>query len=208
MFTANAAHELRTPLTTMLTAVEVTLDGEPTRAELLEMATDISVAIEHSRRTIDGLLGLARSQSSTGEPTVVDLAAVATRMVVGVPLTLQADLAPAPVCGQAVLLDRLVANLVDNAVRHNHPGGRVEVATGTVDAVSFLRVANSGRVITTAEANRLLEPFVRGTSAQSGGDHGAGLGLSIVQAIVEAHDGDLTLTPRPAGGLEITVRLS
>ncbi|MDT7798453.1 MAG: hypothetical protein QOI78_1886, partial [Actinomycetota bacterium] len=121
MFTANAAHELRTPLTTMRTAIEVTLDGEPTRAELLEMAADVGVAVEHSRRTIDGLLALARSQSPGGEPAVVDLAEVATRMFDGVPLTTRAELAPAPVRGQVVLLERLAANLADNAVRHNHP---------------------------------------------------------------------------------------
>jgi signal transduction histidine kinase len=207
MFTANAAHELRTPLTTMRTAVEVTLDGEPTRAELLGMAADVGVAVEQSRRTIDGLLTLARSQSPTGEPAVVDLAEVATRMLDGVSLTTRVELAPAPVRGQEELLERLVANLVGNAVRHNHPGGHVEVTTGVVDAVSYLRVANSGRVITAEEADRLPEPFVRSAPARTGGDRGAGLGLSIVRAIAEAHEGDLTVVPRPGGGLDVTVRL-
>jgi signal transduction histidine kinase len=208
MFTANAAHELRTPLTTMRTAVEVTLDGEPTRAELLDMAADVGVAVEHSRRTIDGLLALARSQSPNGEPAVVDLAEVATRMLDGVSLTTRAELAPAPVRGQAVLLERLAANLVDNAVRHNHPGGHVEVTTGRTATESYLRVANSGRVVTPEEAGRLPDPFVRGTPTRTDGDRGAGLGLSIVRAIVEAHEGVLTVLPRPGGGLEVTVRLS
>jgi signal transduction histidine kinase len=208
MFTANAAHELRTPLTTMRTAVEVTLDGQPTRAELLGMAADVGIAVEQSRRTIDGLLTLARSQAPTGEPAVVDLAEVATRMLDGVSLTTRVELAPAPVRGQAELLERLIANLVGNAVRHNHPGGHVEVTTGVVDAVSYLRVANSGRVISPEEAGRLPEPFVRSAPPRTGGDRGAGLGLSIVRAIVEAHEGGLTVLPRPGGGLDVTVRLS
>ncbi|MDT7797231.1 MAG: hypothetical protein QOI78_664, partial [Actinomycetota bacterium] len=86
--------------------------------------------------------------------------------------------------------------------------GHVEVSTGSTDTEAFLRVANSGRVVSPEETGRWLEPFVRGAPARTEGDRGAGLGLSIVRAIVEAHEGELAVVPRPGGGLEVTVRLS
>ncbi|MDT0342682.1 sensor histidine kinase [Streptomyces litchfieldiae] len=212
MFTANAAHELRTPLTTMRTAIEVTLDGDPTLAELLTMARDIGTAVEHSQRTLDGLLALAHSQAGPRAHRRTDLAAVAARLLTDLDeeaaarhIALLSGTRPAPVTGEPILLERLVGNLIDNAVRHNHPHGQVAVTTGTAGGHAFLRVANTGRPITPEAANGLLEPFVRGTGAPLP-DQGAGLGLSIVQAIVAAHDGELIVAPRPAGGLDITVR--
>ncbi|MET0133795.1 MAG: HAMP domain-containing sensor histidine kinase, partial [Kibdelosporangium sp.] len=203
MFVAHAAHELRTPLTTMRTAVDVTLDGEPTTGELLAMAADVSTAIEHSQRTLDGLLVLARSQSGGTRQRSVDLAdlvAAATcrldaRQVGAVEL--RTDLRPAPMTGEPVLLDRMVGNLVDNAVRYNHPGGHIAVSTGQ----SYLRIVNTGQQVEPDAVDTLFEPFVRGRHGR-----GAGLGLSIVRAVVTAHHGSLRCTPRPDGGLDITVR--
>jgi signal transduction histidine kinase len=214
MFTANAAHELRTPMTTMRTAIDVTLDGEPSRAELLTMAEDIRAAIGQSQRTLDGLLALAHSQASTGKRRRVDLADVTAGIVDGAveeaaarDVTLRTDLRPAPVRGDPVLLERMAGNLVDNALRYNHAGGDISVTAGTQAECAFLRITNTGRLIAADEAESLLEPFVRGRANRTRADGGAGLGLSIVRAVVVAHGGEISTETRPTGGLEITIRL-
>jgi signal transduction histidine kinase len=207
MFTANAAHELRTPLTTIRTAVDVTLDAEPDRAELVAMAVDVRTAAEQCRRTLDGLLALARSEAGSPRPARVDLADVVRRAVDAVvaDVELRTDLRPAPVDGEPVLLDRMVANLVDNALRYNHPGGNVELGTATEAGRAVLRIANTGPAVAPGQASALLEPFVRGEGSRIHGDGGAGLGLSIVRAVAQAHHGRLRVSARPAGGLDITV---
>ena len=214
LFTANAAHELRTPLTTIRTAIDVTLDGEPTRTELLAMAEDVRTAADDSRRTIDGLLALARSQAEVGNPRPVDLAAIAAAALADVAGRLSAadlrvdqDLRASPVLGEPVLLERMAANLIGNAIRYNHPGGRITVATGTSAHGAILRVHNTGRMVPADQVDSLLEPFVRGEGTRTPADGGAGLGLSIVRAVVLAHHGEITATARPSGGLDITVRL-
>ncbi|PUB26101.1 signal transduction histidine kinase [Promicromonospora sp. AC04] len=214
LFAANAAHELRTPLTTIRTAIDVTLDGEPTRAELLTMAEDVRAAAEASGRTLDGLLVLARSQAGTANPRPVDLAEVARAVLADVGdqlsatgLTLHQDLSAAHVTGEPVLLERMTANLVGNALRYNYPGGHVTVSTGTSAGTAALRVLNSGLGVPPGQVDRLLEPFVRGEGSRTSSDGGAGLGLSIVQAVVLAHDGVITSTANRGGGLDVTVRL-
>lgn len=198
MFVANAAHELRTPLTTMRTAVDVTLDGEPTVEELLVMAADVSTAIEHSQRTLDGLLVLARSQTGLVKQRAVDLAEVVAEAAESVrDVEVRTDLQPAPISGEPVLLGRMVGNLIDNAVRYNHDGGHIDVTTGE----SYLRIVNTGQHVEPGQVNGLFEPFVRG-----GHGRGAGLGLSIVRAVVTAHQGSLACAARPEGGLDITIR--
>jgi len=211
LFVANAAHELRTPLTTMRTAIDVTLDGEPDRTELVAMAGDIAAAVETSRRTLDGLLLLARSQVSPLHRTPVDLAAVAAAAIAASAdhaangtITVRADLRPAPASGEPMLLARMAGNLLDNALRYNHTGGHITVTAGTANGHAFLRVVNTGRPVTPDEERRLFEPFVRGGA---NGTRGAGLGLSIVQAVVTAHHGQISSTARPTGGMDIAVRL-
>jgi len=208
LFVANAAHELRTPLATMRTAVDVTLDGDPTREELLAMAADVRTETERSQRTLDGLLVLARSQTGPRRRSRVDLASAPLPPATG--LTVTARLAPAVVDGEPALITRLVENLVDNAVRHNRPGGWVEVSTGVEDGRPVLRVGNSGPEIEEEAVARLLEPFARGTTGERVGTDGGGvgLGLSIVRAISDAHDADLTLTAREGGGLDVEVRFA
>ena len=207
MFTANAAHELRTPLTTMRTAIDVTLDSRPGTEDLLAMTGDVRTAVEQSQRILDGLLALARSQAGAGPRHRVDLAALVANSLDGVDLTVRATLRPAPVRGEPVLLERLCGNLVENAVRHNRSGGHVEVATGSTGGRAFLRIGNSGAPIAPETVTQLREPFVRGDGARIHTDRGLGLGLSIVDAIVVAHRGELILAARPAGGLEVTVHL-
>jgi signal transduction histidine kinase len=219
MFTANAAHELRTPLTTMRTAIDVTLDGEPRVTELLTMAGDIRTAIGHSQRTLDGLLSLARSQTGLGTQRPADLAEVTTEILGNVSkalamaattapdIALRTDLRPAPIIGEPVLLERMVSNLVDNAFRYNHTGGHVTVTTGMTSTQAFLHITNTGPPIAPGKADGLLEPFVRGEGTRTRTDNGAGLGLSIVRAIVLAHRGEISTTARPTGGLDITIHL-
>ncbi|TDC78526.1 HAMP domain-containing histidine kinase, partial [Streptomyces hainanensis] len=216
LFTANAAHELRTPLATIRTAVDVTLDGRPEPDDLIAMAHDVRDAAVRSQHTLDGLLLLARSQAGAGGPDrPADLAGIAADAldaagpdVTARALVVEAALGPAPVTGRSVLLERMAGNLIGNAVRHNHPGGRVEVSTGTSrDGRSRLRVVNTGQVIDPGTADHLLEPFVRGEGARVRGETGSGLGLSIVRAVVTAHHGTLRLTPLPDGGLDVTVDL-
>jgi signal transduction histidine kinase len=211
LFVANAAHELRTPLTTMRTAIDVTLDGEPDRTELIAMAGDIATAVETSQRTLDGLLILARSQAGPPRATPVDLAEVAAAAVADAAdratngtITLHADLRPAPASGEPVLLERMASNLLDNALRYNHAGGTVTFTSGTANGHAFLRVVNTGPPVTPDEERRLFEPFIRGTANST---RGAGLGLSIVRAVVTAHDGEISSTARPTGGMDIAVHL-
>lgn len=197
LFTANAAHELRTPLTTMRTAIDVTLDGEPSRDELLTMAEDVRTAIGRSQRTLNGLLTLAHSQAATGRRRLVDLSDF-----VGVPN--ESNLRPAPVFGDPVLLEMMVANLVDNALRHNDSEDEIEVETRVEGGETLLRISNGGRVIASVETERLLEPFVRGEGDRTGSE-GVGLGLAIVHAIVLVHRGRIRLDPRDGGGLCVTL---
>jgi signal transduction histidine kinase len=210
LFVANAAHELRTPLTTMRTAIDVTLDGEPDRAELIAMAGNIATAVETSQRTLDGLLVLARSQAGPPRRTPVDLATVAAATIAATDpaahsvVTLQTDLRPAPASGEPVLLQRMADNLLENALRYNYAGGTVTVSTGTANGHAFLRMVNTGPLVTPEEERRLFEPFVRGAP---NGTRGAGLGLSIVRAVVTAHDGEISSTARPTGGMDIAVML-
>ncbi|WNV87842.1 HAMP domain-containing sensor histidine kinase [Umezawaea sp. Da 62-37] len=206
-FTANAAHELRTPLTTMRTAIDVTLDSHPDADELLAMTGDVRTAVRQNQRTLDGLLALAHSQAGIRLRHHVDLAEIMTNSLDGVNPTVQTDLRPAPVSGEPVLLERMCHNLVDNAVRHNRPGGHIEVTTGSADGQAFLRIGNSGPPIPPETVDRLREPFVRGDGARLHTNRGTGLGLSIVDAVVTAHQGTLTITARPAGGLDVAVHL-
>jgi signal transduction histidine kinase len=115
------------------------------------------------------------------------------------------SLDPASVSGDRALAERLVANLIANAVRYNVPGGWVRVQTETRDGSARLRVCNSGPAIAPADVSALLEPFRRGDGERARGRHGHGLGLSIVAAIVRAHNGSLSLAPGDGGGLAVEV---
>ncbi|MFI9559362.1 sensor histidine kinase [Nonomuraea endophytica] len=211
LFTANAAHELRTPLTTARTAIDVTLDGHPNRAELLTMAGDVRSAVEHMQRVLDGLLLLARSQAGLAAREQVDLAAVAAAALntagaqaAAAGVAIRSELRPAPVSGEPVLLERMIGNLVDNALRYNVAGGRLAVDTDTTGERAILRISNTGRPVLPDEAETLLEPFVHGQGTRVRTD-GLGLGLSIVRAVTLAHRGRIAIAARTGGGLDITV---
>ncbi|NUR70643.1 MAG: HAMP domain-containing histidine kinase [Hamadaea sp.] len=211
LFTANAAHELRTPLTTARTAIDVTLDGDPDRDELLTMADDVRDAVEHVQRVLDGLLLLARSQAGISAREPADLAGIVAAALESAAqrspdLVIRADLRPAPVLGVPVLLERMIGNLVDNAVRYNRPDGHLAISAGPADGRIVLRISNTGREIPPGEVQTLLEPFVHGQGARVRSE-GLGLGLSIVHAVTLAHRGRLAVIARPGGGLDVTVEL-
>ena len=152
-FIANASHELRTPLTVMRTTVDVVLaKPEPTRGELVSMAADVRQAVDHSERLIEALLVLARNDRARALTDPLDLAAVTEDALEGriaTGSTTTATLDEAPVIGDGVLLERLVANLLDNAERYNIPRGTVSVSTATDDSESLVRIVNTGRSRTT-----------------------------------------------------------
>ncbi|WP_020524685.1 sensor histidine kinase [Catelliglobosispora koreensis] len=213
MFVANAAHELRTPLTTMRTAIDVTFDGQPTADEMGTMVADLGAAIERSQRTLDGLLALARSQTGPSKRLPVNLASLVADAVTGIRalaaarnIKLHTDLRNAPTAGEPALLERMAVNLIDNSLRHNHTDGHITVKTGAAEAQVYLQVANTGQPIPPNDVEDLFNPFVRG-DVSGARDGGVGLGLSIVRAIVTAHDGHISGSARPAGGLVITVSL-
>lgn len=214
-FVANASHELRTPLAIARTEIDVTLaDPEATPTDLRAMGETVRDATARSERLIDGLLILARSTQTIETREPLDLADAAQRALAQVrpeaeSLHLQEDteLQPAMTTGDRPLLERLVANLVENAVRHNVADGWLKITTETTDDSARLIVANGGPVIPPDDVETLFEPFQRRGQARTGSDRGAGLGLSIVRAIASAHDGTAVARALPDGGLEVVVDL-
>lgn len=212
-FVANASHELRTPLTVERSLLQIALaDPNPTIESLLTTCRHALLNSEQQQQLIDGLLTLARSEAGLDNREPFDLAQISDQVlptprteIDRLELTINTSLQPAPVDGNARLLERLVSNLVDNAVHHNILGGHVEITTGTRHQHAFLTVTNSGPVIPADEVHRLFQPFQRlnGTRTQHNNRHG--LGLSIVQAIAVAHDATIATRPQPGGGLSIEI---
>jgi signal transduction histidine kinase len=214
-FVADAAHELRTPRAIARTGAEVQLAKRETTPEQWEtMARRVLTATGRAERMLDGLLALARSDSGVIAEETHDLAIAAAAALSDADdeaeraeLTVSTDLRPAPVSGDPTLLDRLVSNLVDNAVRHNRPGGWVEVATGHDDREAVVTVRNSGDPVPPAEVDRLFEPFQRLASQRTADGRSTGLGLAIVRSIVGAHGGTVMAAANAGGGLTVTVTL-
>jgi signal transduction histidine kinase len=212
-FVANASHELRGPLTVIRSEAEVALaNPEPDLDELRGMAESVVHASRRTEALLASLLMLARGQRGLSRDEPVDLAAIAADVVEGARdhaasegVRLVADLDTAELTGDSALLERLAANLVENGILYNRPGGFVEVRTRAGIGSAELRVENSGTDVDPADAARLAEPFER--LAREADARGAGLGLSIVRAVSEAHGGGLDIEPRPEGGLVVSVRL-
>ncbi|MGK5685266.1 sensor histidine kinase [Actinoplanes sp. URMC 104] len=211
-FVADASHELRTPLATMRASLDVAMaKPEPVPAPLAER---LRGSLDHMDGLLDGLLMLARAQhGALDDRTVVSLSSLTAaalsargpaievkglRVYADPPATL---LAP----GNAVLLARLVDNVVDNAVTHNVPGGGIWVSGAASASAAVLTVESDGPVLDPASLSRLGRPFQRVAPARTG--PGTGLGLAIVAAVTAAHGGALDLQPRPGGGLRLTVSL-
>ena len=213
-FVANASHEMRTPLTIIRTEIDVALaDPEIDHEELNAMGEAVRDAVGRSERLIDGLLVLARTDTAIAlnELDLSDLARQIVEMhsqqADSLGLSLELDLQSAPVTGDPALLERLVGNLVENAIQHNQAGGWFTVKTGTQGNQALLTVANSGPVVPPEDAERLFDRFFRPDRSRSRKTGGVGLGLSIVKAVATAHGGTAAVTAPPSGGLEVRVSL-
>jgi signal transduction histidine kinase len=221
-FVANASHELRTPITLERALVEVALaDPHPTIDSMRDTCRRVLVASEQQERLIEALLALARSQRGLESRAPVDLSEVTAEVVQGVPsngLRVRTQLGAACTTGDHAMVERLVVNLIENAVRYNRPGGWLGAWTGLRDGLPTLEITNAGPLVDAAQVDELSKPFFRasGTGAVvesnghgGNGDHedkrGLGLGLSIVQAISDAHGARLTMAARPEGGLRVAV---
>ncbi len=210
-FVANASHELRTPLAIMRTEVDVALaDLEASPAELREMGEAVRDSIDRCERLLESLLVLARSEAAAGREEDVDLAALAGDCITDLraraeelSVEVRDDLEPASTWGERQLLERMIANLIDNAIRYNERGGHVTVRTRRRQESIELTVANGGPRIEPDDARALVEPFKR----LDRGTGGLGLGLSIVHSVVVAHGGTTELRAPEEGGLLVAVTL-
>jgi signal transduction histidine kinase len=214
-FVANASHELRTPLTLERTLLQVALADPDANAETLRATGQelLELQTEHERM-LEALLTLASSERALERREAIELPVlVEAALHRAEPAAAQKGLAldaslegPATIRGDHALVERLIANLIDNAVEHNVPQGRIEVRTAPHgDGTAVLSVSSTGPPIPADQVDRLFEPFQRldRTRTNQNGHHG--LGLSIVRAIASAHDAQLTAHPRPGGGLTVTV---
>lgn len=213
-FVANASHELRTPLTVTRALLEMSLSDANADVESLRAACrQVLDEGRHQEELIDALLLLARSQRGLEQREQVDLSAVVAGVLsahesqaAANRLRVERSLSSASLSGDPTLVTRLVTNLVDNALSHNVPSGRASVSVGTKDGQATLTVINTGPVIATGEVERLVQPFQRLAEERTGEHEGVGLGLSIVQAIVDAHEAVLAIQAEPFGGLRVDVR--
>ncbi|TDC98037.1 HAMP domain-containing histidine kinase [Nonomuraea deserti] len=215
-FVANASHELRTPLAGLRTLLEVALADTGADTDSLRSACQEALALGgHQERLVQALLALATSERGVARRDTLDLA----RIVVGVlasrrdqatekGVDLAEHLTPAVTAGDPGLMESLVANLIDNAIRHNRADGWVKVTTQTSGTRVALTVTNSGPVIPDDQIQRLFQPFQRLAPDRHGHRDGYGLGLAIVNAVAQAHDATLTTSTRPEGGLSITVQFA
>ncbi|RSM61169.1 two-component sensor histidine kinase [Amycolatopsis sp. WAC 01375] len=214
-FVANASHELRTPLAVIRTELDVTLaDEQADEAELRRMAGVVRDATERAERLVGSLLLLARTDGAglvAREPA--DLAVIVATAWRAVRADaekrgIRTEFATqgAPTFGDPALLERIAGNLLENAVRHNVEGGWLDVVTQAGPQWSVLRVRSSGGLLDPAAVPELFEPFRRAGVARTART-GAGLGLSIVRAAVQAHGGTVSAEPVVGGGLSVTVHL-
>lgn len=210
-FTAHASHELRTPLTLQRTALEIPLAQGRVPDDLkpaLRRALDANTRTE---RLIESLLTLARGESRTRARQPVDFADTVRNAVADLAgearvakVHVATTLASAPVSGDPALLAQVALNLLANAVRHNHPDGTATITTGTLGGRAFIEVTNSGPLLEQQEIPALFEPFRRGRGRPG---NGLGLGLAVVRAITLSHEGAITATPRPGGGITVHIDL-
>ena len=210
-FVANAGHELRTPLTVIRTEADVTLsDPDASVEDLRAMGRVIGDAADRTEELLDGLLVLATAEHGARTDEPIELAALARRVALALGqaaaragVRFELDVEPAWVRGDPALLERLVANLLENVIRHGAVGpATIRVRDG---AAALVEVANGGSAIAPAALARLGEPFARLDRSRAG--RGAGLGLSIVRAVAEAHGGGLELQAPAGGGLLARVTL-
>jgi signal transduction histidine kinase len=212
-FIANAAHELRTPLARQRVISQVALADPGATIETLSAAHERVLASgAEQQRLIDALLALARGQAGLDQREPIDLAEVTGQILATRRrdadrrnLILRAVLGPALAAGSPRLAGQLVVNLVDNALRHNVAGGRVDIVTNTVNSRAVLSVANTGPAVPAGAVDWLFQPFQRLAADRVSRGEGVGLGLAVVQAIADAHGACISARPQDSGGLQIEV---
>ncbi|MBC9719567.1 HAMP domain-containing histidine kinase [Streptomyces sp. TRM66268-LWL] len=214
-FIANASHELRTPLAINRTLIEVALRRRTAAQDTKQLGASLLTVNARHERLIDGLLALAKGDRELAVRTRVELGDLAQHVAdqqqghartCGVRLTVAAE--PAPVSGDPVLLERVVHNLVENAIRYNTSDGWVRIATRrTKGGMALLVVTNTGPAVAENDLEAMFQPFRRIGTDRVNSQHGAGLGLAIVRAIVRSHAGTVGAHPREGGGLEIRIQL-
>jgi two-component system sensor histidine kinase VanS len=220
-FAANASHELRTPLAITQTLLDVARN-DPNR-DTGQLVNRLHAINARAIDLTEALLLLSRADQRAFTREHVDLSLLAEEATEtllplaekrGVTIETSGDVAPA--AGSHALLLQMTTNLVHNAIVHNLPAqGRVWVSSSVRAETAVLIVENTGETLAPELVSTLVEPFQRGTerirtgpsTSLDAGHAGVGLGLAIVKSIAHAHDGTLTLTPRPAGGLRVTVQL-
>jgi signal transduction histidine kinase len=210
-FVTNASHELRTPLTRERTLVQVAL-GDPSTTDVWRSTGQELLASNREQETlIEALLTLASSEVGLDHRERTDLAEICQGVLARpgldaerLGLQVETAIRSAPLDGDPVLVERLVANLVDNAIGHNVVDGHIHVSTGVKDDQAVLLVTNTGPVVPPSELNRLFEPFQR-LDGHRTHHNGHGLGLSIVRAIATAHGAAITAVAPPGGGLSVNV---
>ncbi|MEU2154217.1 ATP-binding protein [Streptomyces sp. NPDC019396] len=212
-FIANAAHELKTPLVINRTLVEVAMSRLDAPPEIQQLGENLLAVNARHERLIDALLTLARADDALTERVGTDLAEIAAVVVEHTHeeaerggVTVESYLGAASTTGDPILLEQLVRNLVENAIRHNVSGGSVTVETRKDASGAQIVIGNTGAQISPHEIPVLFEPFRRLTD-RVGSARGSGLGLSIVRAVAQAHHGDVTAAPRKGGGLVVHVTL-
>jgi signal transduction histidine kinase len=213
-FVANASHELRTPLARQRTLAQVALADPAANVDSLRDAHErILASGEQQEQLIDALLTLSRVQAGAVGSQRADLAPIVSELLAARAAEAESrqiriipTLIAAPLRGDPRLVERLAANLIDNALRHNVPGGLVVVQTGTRAGHGWLAVTNDGPEVDPDEIERLYEPFERLGTERTNAGEGHGLGLCIVRAVAIAHGASLTTEARLGGGLHVEVR--
>lgn len=214
-FVANASHELRTPLAITRAAIETQLERKsPTRDQWRDMSERVLSSTERSERLITSLLLLARVERGGQAREVVDLGHVVKEVLEEArpeaakeKIELEARIEPVTVTGDAALLRRMVANLIENAVRYNQPNGFVIVSLKPQDDRAQLAVMNSSAPLSLETLTEMFEPFRRGNDSRTRSSRGSGLGLSIVRSIAVAHGGTVGAESMDGIGVQVTVEL-
>jgi signal transduction histidine kinase len=215
-FVANASHELRTPLAMMRTRLDVAIakpDGVPPQTQALDVG--LRKDLDRAEALLESFLVLARAQHGTPtDRTIVSLDQIVAdalsthhAQIVERQLEVRTALDSVGVTGSATLLSRMVENVIENSVRHNQPHGFINIACETIGAAGRLVVESGGPVLDEHSVAQLAQPFRRLAVERTGSQNGHGLGLSIVAAVADAHDGALELHARPQGGLRVQITL-
>jgi len=214
-FVTNASHELSTPLATMRATLDVAIANPRACRHVHTLDANLRVDLDQADQLLESFLALARAhreqlgdQAPVSLPQLVSDAVAAREQTIATKqIQLRTDLAAAGVTGSDTLLEQMVENVIDNAVRHNHTHGTISIETDADEQTARLIVESSGPNLDPAAVAQLAQPFRRLGAERTGSQDGHGLGLSIVAAVVAAHHGALKLDARPQGGLRVQITL-